>query len=130
MNNWTIIGRLGKDAEVKQSKNGSLLIFPVAVDRSYKTKDGEKVDKVQWVECLQSLREGKSGLQPYMKKGCIVAAEGVPYPNAWSNDAGEINTKQCMSVKAVSMVTWPEKDEAKPQNKSVEPDLGDDGLPF
>jgi len=48
-NNVQLIGRLGANPEVKILENGTKLArFSIAVTQTYATKNGEKVNDVQW----------------------------------------------------------------------------------
>ena len=130
-NNWTITGNLGRDAEVKTTDKGKLLILAVAVDRSYKDKQGRKVDRVDWVDCLKSYPVDSSvKIASYLKKGCIVQVEGVPYPSAWidKND-GTAKSKLCISAQFIKPITWPEKPQPAQQQAPKAP-ADDDTLPY
>ena len=134
-NNWTIIGNLGRDAEVKTTDKGKLLILAVAVDRSFKDKQGQKVDRVDWVDCLKSYPvDSPVSLADYLKKGCIVQVEGVPYPSAWidKND-GTAKSKLCISAQFIKPITWLEKPKPAQQQQQapqVPTDNNNDPLPF
>jgi single-strand DNA-binding protein len=75
------IGNVGKDAETKKINDTSNVIkFSVAVNESYKNKDGEKVENTIWIECEMWNREK---LGQYLKKGTMVYVEGKPDVNAY-----------------------------------------------
>lgn len=68
MNNCTFIGRLGKDAELKELGEGKkVLNFSIAVD------DGKDKPPV-WIDCARWSE--KTGILPYLKKGTQVAVSG------------------------------------------------------
>ena len=49
LNKVQLIGRLGKDPEVKAIPSGvKLANFSIATDESYKDKDGTKHEKTEW----------------------------------------------------------------------------------
>ena len=130
-NNWTIIGNLGRDAEVKITDKGKLLILAVAVDRSYKDKQGQKVDRVDWVDCLKSYPvDSPVSLADYLKKGCIVQVEGVPYTNAWSDNDGTAKSKLCISAQFIKPITWPKKPKPAQQQEPQALAGNNDDLPF
>lgn len=80
------IGRLGSDSEVRTLDNGEKLVaFNVAVDRSYKNKSGEKVEKAVWIRCTKwNIKE--STLPNYLKKGQLVYVEGEVSARAYEKD--------------------------------------------
>jgi len=66
----TVVGNLGRDAELKTVGNGSVLAFAVASERKSK---GEKV--TTWVSCSLWGSRGES-LAQYLTKGTKVAVTG------------------------------------------------------
>ena len=53
LNRWEGIGRLGNDIELRYMPNGDAVAnFNIAVDDSYKDKQGQKVEKTEWVRCV------------------------------------------------------------------------------
>ena len=76
LNRVQIIGRLGKDPDARTTKNGSTVVsFSVAVDRMWKSRDGESRKETDWfnVEAW-----GKLGqiCQKFLGKGRLVFIEG------------------------------------------------------
>jgi single-strand DNA-binding protein len=76
VNKVILLGRVGKDPEVKQFENGSLANFTIATDDSYKDKSGQKVERTDW----HNIVVGSSGLvevvSKYVKKGDLLYVEG------------------------------------------------------
>jgi single-strand DNA-binding protein len=71
-----LIGRLGKDPEVKRLENGAAVAkFTMATDESYKDKDGNKVEQTEWhnVVCWRTQAEMA---EKYLKKGMLIFVEG------------------------------------------------------
>jgi len=86
LNRVQIIGRLGKDPEARTTKNGSAVVsFPVAVDRMWKSRDGESRKETDWftVEAW-----GKLGqiCQKFLGKGRLVFIEGRLLTSRWENE--------------------------------------------
>lgn len=49
LNQVTLIGRLGKDPEIRSLNNGDKVAnFSIATSEQWKTKDGEKKEKTEW----------------------------------------------------------------------------------
>jgi single-strand DNA-binding protein len=75
-NSVHLIGRLGKDPEVRTFENGrQLATFSLATTDNYKNQKGEKVEETQWhnIVIWGALADVAS---KYLKKGNEVAIEG------------------------------------------------------
>lgn len=122
-----LIGRIGKDATVYNFDGGGAAInFSVAIDESYKDKQGQKVDKTTWVECTIMVKDGGSTNRVnYLKKGCIVYVEGKPVSNGYKDNEGEFKHGLKFIVTNCQNITWPEKD-----NELGNPDEANSNLPF
>ena len=76
LNRVQIIGRVGKDPEERSTKNGSnYVFFPVAVDRWWRSRDGESRKETDWfnVEVWGKLAEI---CRNYLAKGRLIFLEG------------------------------------------------------
>jgi single-strand DNA-binding protein len=87
-NSVNLIGRLGKDPEVKTFGSSQKASFSIATTDSYKNQKGEKVEDTQWHNIViwgkQAEVAGK-----YLKKGAEVAVEGKLIHRAYETDKGE-----------------------------------------
>lgn len=92
MDRYTFSGNLGKDAEIKALQNGKqMIVFNVAIDKSYKDATGTKIAKTKWVSCSRFLEPGKPWpVGAYLKAGTKVLVDGEPSARGWANQAGEI----------------------------------------
>lgn len=74
-NSVQLIGRLGKDPEVKTFNNSKKASFTIATTDVYKNQKGEKVEDTQWHNIVVW---GKlAGIaEKYLKKGQEVVIEG------------------------------------------------------
>lgn len=76
INKVTLLGRVGKDPEIKQFDNGSVANFTIATDDSYKDKSGQKIERTDW----HNISIGSAGLvevvSKYVKKGDLIYVEG------------------------------------------------------
>ena len=70
MNKVMLIGRLGRDPELRYTQSGA-----VATDESYKDASGNKVEKTEWhrVNAFQRTAENCAS---YLSKGSLVYVEG------------------------------------------------------
>ena len=72
MSNFKDIGRIGRDAEVRQTNNGTAVAnFPVAVDVGY----GDNKTTL-WLDCSMFGKRAEGGLVQYLVKGAQVMVEG------------------------------------------------------
>jgi single-strand DNA-binding protein len=72
MSNFKDIGRIGRDAEVRQTNNGTSVVnFPVAVDVGY----GDNKATL-WLDCSMFGKRAEGGLVQYLVKGAQVMVEG------------------------------------------------------
>ena len=76
LNQIAILGRLGKDAITNETHTETTVThFDVAVDESYKSKAGEKVEKVTWFRCEAWNGRGKA-IEKYLGKGNRILVNG------------------------------------------------------
>lgn len=76
LNRVMLIGRLGKDPEVRRLETGAAVAkFSLATDESYKDKDGNKVEQTEWhnIVCWRAQAEFA---EKYLKKGMLIYVEG------------------------------------------------------
>src|SRR3990170_854898 len=88
VNKAILIGRLGKDPEVRYTPDGLMITnFNLATDESRKDKNGERIQKTEWhrVVTFGKLAEicGK-----YLLKGKLVFIEGRIQTRAWDDKDG------------------------------------------
>ena len=87
-NSVQLIGRLGKDPEVKTFSNRKKATFSIATTDSYKNQKGEKVEDTQWhnIVIWGKLAEV---VEKYVTKGQEVAVEGRLIHKNYETDKGE-----------------------------------------
>lgn len=74
-NSVQLIGRLGKDPDVKQYNDRKKASFSIATTDSYKNQKGEKVEDTQWHNVV--IWGKLAGVaEKYLKKGNEVCVEG------------------------------------------------------
>ena len=76
LNKVMLIGRLGKDPELRYTPSGSpVATFNIATDESYKDKEGKKVENTDWHRVVVWNKLAEICGQ-YLKKGSLVYIEG------------------------------------------------------
>jgi|SRR5690606_3563321 len=88
-NKVQLIGRLGQDPEIITFNDGSKMAkFSLAIDDSYKDKQGQKVERTYWHPVVV-----KNGLvkvvENYVTKGKEVAVEGKLITRSYETKEGE-----------------------------------------
>jgi len=87
-NSVQLIGRLGKDPEVKTFGDKKKASFSIATSDSYKNAKGEKVEDTQWHNVV--IWGKLAGVaEKYLKKGQEVAVEGKLVHRDFETDKGE-----------------------------------------
>ena len=83
-----LIGRLGKDPEVKTYSGKKKASFSIATTDSYKNQRGEKVEDTQWHNLVIWGKLAEVA-EKYLKKGIEIAVEGKLVHRAYETDKGE-----------------------------------------
>jgi single-strand DNA-binding protein len=87
-NSVQLIGRLGKDPEVKVFGETKKASFSIATSDSYKNQKGEKVEDTQWHNVV--IWGKLAGVaEKYLKKGQEVCIEGRLVHRDYENEKGE-----------------------------------------
>ncbi len=87
-NSVKLIGRLGKDPEVKSYNNNKKASFSIATSETYKNAKGEKVEDTQWHNIVIWGKLAET-VEKYLKKGQEVAVEGKLVHRNYETDKGE-----------------------------------------
>jgi single-strand DNA-binding protein len=85
MNRVTLIGRLGKDPEIKRTQGGDP-VATLSLATDYRGKDGEK--QTDWHRVVAFGRTAEVAEQ-YLAKGRQVAIEGRLKTREWQDDSGQ-----------------------------------------
>ena len=123
--NTVIVGKVGRDAEMKFAGNGTAITsFSLAVDRSFK-KDGETVKRTIWyrVQVFGKLAEIVNDI----KKGETILAEGTLEAD-WTTGAPRIWNKQDGTAASSFELTAKEIKFLSPKSKQEQP--AEDDNPF
>lgn len=87
LNHIVIMGRLGKDPELRRTQSGvAVATFNVAVDRDFKDKDtGQRV--TDWITCV-AWRSTAEFVEKYFSKGSQVLVAGRLQMRDWTDKDG------------------------------------------
>lgn len=143
LNKVQLIGRVGKDPEVRYSTNGDAIAnFTVATSERYKDKQtGEAVEKTEWHN-VSAFRRLAEIIGEYVHKGSLIYIEGKIQTRKYEKDGV---THYATSIVASEMKMLGSKDggqqqqnQPRPQNKPAPSqssgsgfdDMDDDLIPF
>lgn len=105
MNRTTVIGRVGKDAEVKILQSGDAVInFTIAWSEKYKDRNGEQKETTVWYDCSIFRKPDQVKIADYIKKGGMVLVEGRITARAYTNGAGEVVAALGITVKDIQLL--------------------------
>ena len=135
-NNFTLIGRLTRDAEIKYTSGGlAIANFSIAVNRQI--KQGEQwVDEASFFD-LSLFGKRAEGLSPYLLKAQQVAVQGELKQDRWEKD-GQKHSKVAFHVSDLQLLgsgknmreKVPSEEPPEPQKEPVQQDLGVHAAPF
>ena len=139
VNKVILVGRLGKDPEVKYTQGGTPVAkFTVATNEVWKDQNGEKQERTEWHNIVAWTKLAEICGQ-YLNKGSRVYIEGRIQTRSWEDKEG--NKRYTTEIRADSMVMLSGKpDEARAERGtaaaassdggSVGPEITDDDIPF
>ena len=84
LNKVMIIGRLGREPEMRQS----VCSLSVGTDESYTDRDGNKVDRVEWHR-VTAFGKVAEFCGRYLNKGSLVFVEGSLQTRKWQDQQGQ-----------------------------------------
>jgi single-strand DNA-binding protein len=88
LNKVMLIGRLGKDPEVRYTKEGTAVAnLRLATSESWTDKSGEKQEKTEWHTVVLWARQAEVAEQ-YLQKGRLVYVEGRLETRKWQDQSG------------------------------------------
>ena len=88
MNNWSGVGRLTKDVDLRYSQSGTAVAnFTLAINRPFKNQDGERE-----ADFIRILAFGKTAetIAQYVKKGQQLGIEGRIQTGSYENKQGQM----------------------------------------
>jgi single-strand DNA-binding protein len=138
LNQVTLTGNLGKDAEIREVGQKKVASFSIGVTESFKDKEGQWQNKTFWMDCKYWLSD-KDTKSANLLKGKSVLVAGRLTQEEWEKD-GVKRTKFVLNVQDVQFADKIEKstnsepmpatvvETAPPPVESAAPTIDD--LPF
>jgi len=86
----TIVGRITRNAEIRETSNNKKVVnFSVAINESYKNKQGERIEQTTFYNCSYWIN---TKIAEFLIKGALVELLGRISANAWTGKDGEIHS--------------------------------------
>jgi|ERR1035437_4091857 single-strand DNA-binding protein len=86
VNKVILVGRLGKDPEVKYLEGGiAVAKITLATSENRKNKEGERVEFTEWHN-INLWRNNAELAEKYLKKGMLIYVEGKIRTRSWEKD--------------------------------------------
>ena len=137
VNKVILVGRLGKDPEVKYTQGGTAIArFSLATDEVWKDQSGEKQQKTEWHNIVAWNKLAEICGQ-YLAKGRLVYIEGRLQTRNWEDKDG--NKRTTTEIRADNMVMLGGKPDEGRQEKSAaappsdahgDTEITDNDIPF
>ena len=85
VNKVILVGRLGKDPEIRSTPNGTTVAkFTIATDERFTDRSGEKQERTEWHNIVAWSKLAEICGQ-YLKKGKLVYIEGSIRTDSWED---------------------------------------------
>lgn len=113
VNTVIIAGNLTRDPETKSFDNGSKVVnFTLAINRKFKTKDGEAKEDVAFIGCSAWNKTGDL-VEQYLKKGSGALVIGRLTQDNWEDKDGTKKSKTKVVVENVQFLGGKKEDKSE-----------------
>jgi len=135
VNKVILIGRTGADAEIKYTSNGKEVTnFSLAINDSFKNRDGEQTERVEWVRCVawEKLAEVAG---EFLTKGKQCYAEGRLQTRTYEDREGNQRTVSEVVVRQLRLLGGPGNGNGKAEKsnrpaENPDADISEQDIPF
>ena len=128
INKVILVGRAGKDPEVKQIPSGSVANFSIATSESYKDKAGVKQETTEWTNIVAFGKLAEI-IEKYVTKGSLVFVEGKLKTDKFTDKNGIEKYSTKVVINELKLLG--SKGEVALQAKAApEPVMADDEIAF
>jgi len=113
LNRYECIGRIGSLKLTYLQSGTPVMEISVAVDESYKDREGQKIEKTEWVR-VKAFDKQAEFCDKWLRKGKLVYVAGKLATRTWEKD-GQKHYQTEVLVNSPGMgvqpLEWPDKDE-------------------
>ena len=105
INKVILVGRLGKDPEIRSIPSGATVAkFTLATDERFTDKSGEKQERTEWHDIEAWERLGEICGQ-YLRKGSLVYIEGSIRTDTWDDkETGQKRSRKKIVAREMKML--------------------------
>lgn len=127
MNRITLVGNLGADADLRQTKEGrAVLNFRIATTETYVNKTGEKTENTQWHSCVLWGNRAEA-VAKYMTKGTRVLVEGRMEYRQYEDKDG--NKRTAAEVNVLQLLLLGDRDDKRDDRSDSRERMASSGKP-
>ena len=135
VNKVIFIGRTGADAELKYTSNGKAVAnFSLAINDSFKNRDGEQTERVEWIRCVAWGRLAEVAAE-FLTKGQRAYAEGRFQTRKYDDREGIEHTVSEVVVRQLRFLGGPGNGNGKAEQstrpaENPDAEISDQDIPF
>lgn len=134
LNKVMLIGRLGKDVDLKYTQSGNPIAnISLATDESYTGQDGNKVQKTEWHRIVVYGKQAEN-CNNFLHKGSLIFVEGSLATRKWQDQQGQ--DRYVTEIKAQRVLFLDGKEKGNAGDKQAETasastmQVSDETVPF
>jgi len=129
-----LVGNVTRNIELSYTTGQTAVAsFGIAVNKKYKSKSGEKMESVLFIDCVAFGKTAET-LNKYVSKGNPILISGELQLDSWTTQEGQKRSKHKVLVQNFQFLPTGEKREEQTGNKNPEHDENykhpDDDIPF
>ena len=120
VNKVILIGRLGRDPELRTFENGGKKAsFSIATSEFYKDRDGNRIEQTEWhnIVCWRNLAEVA---EKYLLKGKLIYLEGKLRTRTWEDNGIKKHTTEIEATTLTMLSTKSEEGGTLPPESRIE----------
>nr|DAH90075.1 MAG TPA: Single strand binding protein [Caudoviricetes sp.] len=87
VNQVMLLGNLGRDCESFQASSGTVVYFPLATSRKYRSQSGEEIQETEWSQIVCFGSSADIAMK-YLKKGDSVFIQGRLHTRKYTDKSG------------------------------------------
>lgn len=114
VNRVVLLGRIGKDVEVRDINGTKCATFTLATSEKYKDRNGEVKELTEWHNIV-AWRQTAEICEKYVKKGDQLFVEGRIKSRTWETDRGEKRYATDIVADKIELLSKPQSASAAPQ---------------
>lgn len=103
LNKVMLIGNVCRDPEIRMAGTLKIASFSLAVNEKYKDRNGESVDKTEFINC-SALGKIADIVEQYVKKGDPIYTEGKFETQSWDDKEGNKKYKTEVKLNLIQML--------------------------